>query len=294
MTAKFNEYPLVFDCNGAKLVAIIHDGAQENNVGVLIVVGGPQYRIGSHRQFVKLARYLRGHGYHVMRFDYRGMGDSDGKESNFEDVNDDIRSAINTFIAEKPVIDKIVIWGLCDAASAALFYACRDARVSGLVLLNPWVRTEETMAKAYLRHYYIRRIFEISFWKKLLSLNFDIARSLQSFMALIRKSKSSSDEDKHENHKRSLPGRMEEGLRRFSGKVLFVLSGHSDFVANEFRDLVSLSSSWKKLLQRNTVGLQEIPEADHTFSSEEQRRKVEILTRDWLDSNLQTKCEASR
>jgi len=28
------------------------------------------------------------------------------------------------------------------AASAALFYAYRDPRVAGLVLVNPWVRTE--------------------------------------------------------------------------------------------------------------------------------------------------------
>jgi hypothetical protein len=29
-----------------------------------------------------------------------------------------------------------VIWGLCDGASAAMFYAEQDRRVSGLVLLN--------------------------------------------------------------------------------------------------------------------------------------------------------------
>ena len=46
--------------------------------GVLIVTGGPQYRAGSHRQFVLLARFLAARGMAVLRFDYRGMGDSEG------------------------------------------------------------------------------------------------------------------------------------------------------------------------------------------------------------------------
>ena len=42
---------------------------------VLVVVGGPQVRAGSHRHFVQLARHLATHGHAVMRFDVRGMGD---------------------------------------------------------------------------------------------------------------------------------------------------------------------------------------------------------------------------
>jgi len=49
------------------------------DTGVLIVVGGPQYRVGSHRQFVMLARFLADHGVPCMRFDYRGMGDVSGE-----------------------------------------------------------------------------------------------------------------------------------------------------------------------------------------------------------------------
>lgn len=48
------------------------------STGVVIIVGGPQYRAGSHRQFVLLARALATAGYPVLRFDYSGMGDSDG------------------------------------------------------------------------------------------------------------------------------------------------------------------------------------------------------------------------
>src|SRR5690349_24048098 len=54
--------------------------------GVLLVVGGPQYRVGSHRQFALLCRRLAGRGVPALRFDYRGMGDADGAARTFESV----------------------------------------------------------------------------------------------------------------------------------------------------------------------------------------------------------------
>ena len=46
------------DCAGERLPAILHPGTPGAARGVLVVVGGPQTRVGSHRQFVLLARQL--------------------------------------------------------------------------------------------------------------------------------------------------------------------------------------------------------------------------------------------
>ena len=48
------------------------------------MVGGPQYRVGSHRQFTLMARAFAAAGYPVLRFDYRGIGDSEGESRGFE------------------------------------------------------------------------------------------------------------------------------------------------------------------------------------------------------------------
>ena len=72
------EQALTFDCDGERLVGVVAVPERPVPVGVLIVVGGPQYRAGSHRQFVHLARRLAGAGIAAMRFDYRGMGDASG------------------------------------------------------------------------------------------------------------------------------------------------------------------------------------------------------------------------
>ena len=118
-----------------------------------------------------------------MRFDYRGIGDSEGERRTFEDIDPDIRAAIDAFVHQVPSIERIVLWGLCDGASAACLYAPIDPRISGLVLANPWVHTEATQAETYLRHYYVRRLVEPAFWRKLFSGRFSFAESARSFQS---------------------------------------------------------------------------------------------------------------
>ncbi len=41
------EVPFVFECQGESLVGILHQPEEAAPIGVLVVVGGPQYRVGS-------------------------------------------------------------------------------------------------------------------------------------------------------------------------------------------------------------------------------------------------------
>ena len=141
--ASGQERPVVFPCAGDDLCGILHPApGPAQGVGMIVIVGGPQYRVGSHPQFLLLARELAAAGYPVLRFDYRGMGDSEGAFRGFEGIDEDIRAAIDAFCTEAPEVEQVVLWGLCDAASAAAFYGHRDDRVAGMVLVKPWVRTE--------------------------------------------------------------------------------------------------------------------------------------------------------
>jgi hypothetical protein len=97
----FVERALMFECGGETLVGVLAEPASPAMVGVLIIVGGPQYRAGSHRQFVLLSRQLAATGVAAMRFDYRGMGDSTGSPSSFDDVSEDIAAAIDAGLGER-------------------------------------------------------------------------------------------------------------------------------------------------------------------------------------------------
>jgi len=274
------ETALSFDCAGESLVGIVNGAELEARRGVLIVVGGPNYRAGSGRQFTLLARRLAESGVPTLRFDYRGMGDSGGEARTFERVNDDIRSAIDRFFAAAPGLEEIVIWGLCDAASAALMYAHEDARVSALVLLNPWVRTTQGLARVHLKHYYLRRLFQASLWQKLARGEFDFraaAAALRKIVldALGRRSAPSSGSEA------PFLERMEQGLREFRGRILLILSGN-DLTAQEFKGFVAGSERWQRLLARVGVTRHDLAEANHTFARRDWRDQVERWTSDWV------------
>lgn len=280
------ERALAFPCGDAWLYGVLSLPPTPQARGVLIVVGGPQVRTGSHRQFTLLARALAQAGVAAMRFDYRGMGDSEGAMRDFEDVNDDLRAALDRFFAEVPGMREVVLWGLCDGASAAAMYAPCDARVAGLVLLNPWVRTEGGEARARLKHYYRDRLLDPGLWKKIARGQFDYAGAASSFMGIVRSAsgaaKPSSDVAKC-GAAAPLPERMHAALGRFGGKVLVMLSG-ADLTAQEFTELSAGSRAWQGLLSESRFTRHTLPKADHTCSRREWHEQVVQWTRDWLGS----------
>jgi uncharacterized protein len=281
------EQPLILNCQGQKMIAILHQSDLQSDVGILIIVGGPQYRVGSHRQFVLLARHLAASGMPTMRFDLRGMGDSEGLRQDFSCVDADIQAAVDRFFSACPGLNHIVLWGLCDGASAAVFYAYQNPRVKGLVLLNPWVFSEQGSAKTYLKHYYLQRLCTGEFWRKILAGKFDFKDSILSLMKfakLAQKQTESTDiltvsapVDKN----LSLPIRMRECLRRFSHPVLFILSGQ-DLTAAEFKVTVQSDPQWQSLLAEPRIATKELSEADHTFSSAVWRNQVAEWTQEWV------------
>ena len=287
----FREQPLVFECEGESLLGIVSLPDTPYARGVLIVVGGPQYRAGSSRQFTLLARHLAQRGVPAMRFDYRGMGDSGGASRSFERVDADLRCAIEAFLKAAPALKEIVIWGLCDAASAALLYAHQDRRVRALVLLNPWVHTEQGEARVYLRHYYVERLLQSSFWRKIAAGEFKARAALQSLGRIAasafrigvpaRGDGKGGGAPTAPGAAAALPERMEAGLQRFQGAVLLVLSGN-DLVAQEFKSLVDGSPRWRKLLAMGRVSRRDLPEANHTFARREWRDQVARWTEEWV------------
>lgn len=275
----FDESALAFCCGDDQLYGVLSLPDAECTRGVLIVVGGPQYRAGSHRQFTLLARSLAANGIAAMRFDYRGMGDSQGPMRDFDSIGDDLRAAIGAFMAAVPGMRDVVLWGLCDAASAIAMYAASDARVSGLVMLNPWVRTTEGIARATLKHYYRGRLLERAFWAKLLRGRFNLARSLTSMATLAHAVLKRGRRD--EAAPPPLPDRMCAGIGAFKGKVMIITSG-ADLTAREFCDVSSATPAWKRLLEAPRVTRHQLDKADHTFSRRAWRDQVADWTCAWV------------
>jgi exosortase A-associated hydrolase 1 len=248
----YEQRALQFSCQGSALVGIIDIPERPIARGVLVIGGGPQYRVGSHRQYTLLARLLAPRGIPVLRFDYRGMGDSEGAPRAFDAIHEDIRAAIREFMLQAPDLKEIVIWGLGDGASAASLYAHTDPRVRGLVLLNPWAGGADGAAQPALRPQLLARFGEIGFWKKAGNRH---AMAVDPGMPV--------------------PQRIVASLACFDGAALVVVGG-ADAVGRAFADLME---------RHDTPGRRvTIAGANHTFASREWRDEVAELSANWIVS----------
>lgn len=284
----WHEQPVVFACEGSRLIGIVACPEIPAETGVVIIVGGPQYRAGSHRQFTLLARHLAEQGIASIRFDYRGMGDSEGDMRHFEVVGTDIRAAIDTLITQVPSIARIALWGLCDAASAALYYVQHDTRVNGLVLLNPWVHSAALAARARLKNYYLARLMQRSFWIKLLTGKFSTRNALGDLNKSVKQTLpgdgAASENSLPANPLHGSPGYVERmllGLRAFNGDTLFLLSGN-DLTAQEFVTLTKQDKNWRAACRAPSITRKTLAGANHTFSTQAWRTQAENWTIQWL------------
>ncbi len=289
----YREQAITFDCQGEWLVGVValpqtpRESVSEDlapTTGLIIIVGGPQYRAGSHRQFVLQARAVAAAGTPVLRFDYRGMGDSTGDLHTFENVNQDIAAAIDALLAMVPSIENIALWGLCDGASAALLYchATQDARIKGLCLLNPWVRSDASLAKTQVKHYYIQRLRQKEFWLKLLTGK--VAASAVAGLVRNVKAALGGQPNTNKNHN-TLPFQTQMALawKQFKGPILLILSGE-DYTAKEFLEFSSQNLAWRSALETANIDRHDLKGADHTFSDSAQFEKTTTLCTVWLNS----------
>ncbi len=281
MTAS-EEIPLTITCGRDQLIGILHRPEHTRPRGVVLVVGAPQYRTGSHRQFVLLARHLADAGYPVLRFDYRGMGDSEGDFVGFEGVKEDIKAAVDCLFAQIEGLRDVALWGLCDGASAASFYATDDPRVSGLVLLNPWVRTETTVARTRIKGYYAARLITRAFWAKLARGELDLAGSTRDFLRSLSVGAARFGTG---DQSLSLPQRVASALRQFDKPILLILSG-ADLTAQEFETTVLESRAMRSWRQRPGLTVKRLEGANHTYSTKTWREQVHAWTLEWLSSYL--------
>lgn len=278
------ESAITFECEGLHLQGVLCQPSCAAPVGIVVLVGGPQYRAGSHRQFVTLARGLAQWGAASLRFDVRGMGDSEGQPLGFEHQTSDVAAAIAALLKAVPSVDKVVLFGLCDGASAALLYQWHtsDARIAGLVLLNPWVRSEATLARTQVKHYYAQRLRDPNFWRKLFSgrvADSAVSEAMHAVKKVIRSMVSSrvAGADTALTYQE----RMAQAWLREASPLLLLLSGN-DYTAREFDEAVQSQAAWLGAYERPGFSRCDLVGADHTLSTPESAQAALQAVCAWL------------
>ncbi|WP_034158595.1 hydrolase 1, exosortase A system-associated [Sphingomonas sp. ERG5] len=214
-----------FPCAGETLLGTLD--VAPGSVGLLIVSGGNEIRIGAHRGMALLAARLAAAGIPVFRFDRRGIGDSSGENGGFESSADDIKAAATAFRAEVPHVTRLAAFGNCDAATAlALFHEV--AGIETLILSNPWVIEEDDdlPPAAAIRARYVERLRDPGTWLRLIKGGISFGKL---FKGLLKASRSNTQEP------HSLAARVRRALSGHTDSVTFILA-RQDATAIAFAD----------------------------------------------------------
>lgn len=253
-----------FNCRGKMLVGTLDKAP--GTTGLLLVSGGNELRCGPWASQAEIAAKVAAAGFPVLRFDRRGVGDSEGDNEGFEGSRPDIAAALRAFRAHVPTLKRIVAFGNCDAASALML--AQGEGCDALVLANPWtfesaVPAAEIAAPApemtpqRLRAHYLRRLADPRAWLRLLTGKVRVD-SLASGL------KGAAAPDAPPS---GLAQRMATGLEQFGGLVT-ILIAEGDRTAQAFLD------HWDKADPR----LRRCPRASHSF--------VEPQARIWLQGQV--------
>lgn len=131
-------YPVTFSNEGQKILGVVHRPEGGTLYPAVVMCHGfTGQKVEPHRLFVKTAEALAAEGYLVLRFDFRGSGDSEGEfhEMTFEGEVSDAIKAVDYLLAAEPVDpERIGVIGLSMGGAVAACLTGRDARIKSTVL----------------------------------------------------------------------------------------------------------------------------------------------------------------
>ena len=232
-----------FPCEGSTLAATLDEAT--GRTGLLIVTGGNEIRAGAWNGQAIMAARVAANGFPVLRFDRRGVGDSEGANGGFRSSAPDIAAALAAFRRECPMIERIVALGNCDAAAALMLTG--GVGLDGLVLTNPWTiddAAEEPPADV-VRDHYRKRLADPAAILRLLTGKVSLAKLARSLLAALRPAP---------DVPAGLTAEIASGLSRFTGPVRILVAGRD-------RTGLVFLSKWNKADPR----IRTCADATHSF-----------------------------
>jgi pimeloyl-ACP methyl ester carboxylesterase len=239
------EQPVFFDAKGEDLFGVFtRPDGEPNGVAVLTLFGaGPFPTLGKNQVRVRLARQLAELGYHVLRIDYRGIGESGGepREPTLTELwVDDATGAVRWLRSEG--FNRIVIVGVCFGARTAIAIQAEVPELAGMVLIAPPVG-EANHRETILAHsltWYLRRALSPSALRLVVGSHPAAQRRRGVLKARLRKGMPGGDQERAAPRQAHASPQFLEPMAELldSGVPVLVLYGRGDdFYLNFERSL---------------------------------------------------------
>ncbi len=268
------ETTVTFGKENEALRGVLHEPGEPNGVGLVFLHGWPGNRIGPHRMFVTLARRLSALGFHCLRVDFRGRGDSDGRaeEASIRTMIADTASAVD-FLAARPQVKRIYLLGICSGGKVAIGTASSDPRIRGLVLWSAEAmgslhsRAASTHKSMSALRIYLKKLTAIETWKKIITLRVNTRMVRKAIVT----------DEKPRDAEIAQESALLDRFKSFKGELLFIYGGNDP-------DTKFAAEAYTQFCARHGIRneFHEIPEANHSFYSLEWERDVLDRSERWF------------
>lgn len=288
--------------HGARLAGIIHEPERAaGGVAVILLSPGVKSRVAPHRLYNAMAARLADHGLTVLRFDFHGLGDSEGSVP--EKLVADLYAAVQAgryvsdthdaidWLRQTRGVQQVILGGLCGGALTAVLAAATRPEVAGIVGLGLPVsldgsRIDKTrhMSRAQLHGIgagYRRKLLDWPSWRRFLTLQTDFALFLRSQTAVLRRRPSATAAGDLNPH---LPRALFRVLD--DGRPVLLIFAEADRLFAEYREKFcarhrAVLDHYEGLLEVRLV-----KGANHVFTFPEWQQEMLDLTMSWLPRAL--------
>ena len=252
------------------------------SVFIVLLNAGVIHRVGPNRLSVKLARELAAVGLPALRFDLSGLGDSAPRRSTTS-IDDGIALDIGEafeFLSRAYGAERFVMVGLCSGGREAFRAAYRESRVAGAVLIDPYAYATVPF---FVRRYGPRLIRGKS-WGNVLSGRHRLRRALRARLGTwtTRRSHEPPNTDVCGIPERPSRPAMGDALDRVLARGTELLFVHTGGMPEHYNYRDQLRDAFPKQFAHRRLRYEYLPDADHTFSSEDTRRDLRERLLSWL------------
>lgn len=301
--------------HGHRLFGVLHRPAAmaPDAPAVILLSPGVKMRVGPQRLYLKLTELFLRRGLPVLRFDFHGLGDSEGvlEEEQLRDVYNHIE--VGRFVDD--TIDamdwlgaqlgcrQFIASGLCGGAITGLLAGARDERVIGLLGLGitPVLASRSADPGRYMTtgqldqigDTYLRKLTDLRAWVRLLTFQSDyrlIGRAISRRLGLASRVgnggttlETSSSPDADNANPLFPPAffRMTE-----SGRPLLLVFGGSDRLHFEFEEKFAARHRTRLAEVQGSYRVHLIPQANHVLSFLPWQTELVATADRWLHDHV--------
>jgi pimeloyl-ACP methyl ester carboxylesterase len=293
---------------GLRLHGTLHRPAvaRSGAPAVILLSPGVKMRVGPGRLYVPITELLNELGLCVLRFDFHGLGDSEGELAekmlieiyNHVEVGryvDDTLCAVR-WMRETHGFHEFMVGGLCGGATTAALAAGRDPEIRHMLCLGLAITLSSdaaTPARYLTRgeldsrlHKYLRRLLDPRSWVRLLTFQSEYGVIWRSLKRLVFRDKAVANASDAvptgthmENANPLFPPAFFSFLQR-GGRALLIFS-EKDRLPSEYEEKFALPYAGRLEKYRAQLDGKIIANANHVLSMPEWRQEMLSKVREW-------------